>query len=160
MVVAYRWHPLFGREVSVNKSYERQGVAMHRCHLDGYRGGRGFDLPQWMFDAHHCAAMRLVDRPQVSLASLQALHRLAVAVAGAKRVQAEHLQSLAQGDAHAVPFQTPVDPATVSVRTAPAASDVGGTALGDPADAAAVAGTTADRPSDDQAVGTDKEGGR
>lgn len=70
----YPWHPLQGRELTVN-FISLRGVRTARCRIPGTIG-RSFDLPPWMFDSSRCRRMCLVDVPAVSWESLMELGQL------------------------------------------------------------------------------------
>ena len=73
-MVAYRWHPLFGRTLQV--SHNRRGKDL-TCIYTDERPDLGRELPNWMFDESYCAGMS-VGPPQVSV---EALNELAAVLA-------------------------------------------------------------------------------
>ena len=76
VVIHYRWHPLCGQSLTAT-GRKRWPVGDHLiCHRPD---GTGLLLPEWMTVPEHCAALRLVDSPHVSVAALVELLRLLAA---------------------------------------------------------------------------------
>ena len=76
VVIHYQWHPLFRRSL-IATGRKRWPAGNHLiCRLPD---GTGTVLPEWMTELEHCAALVLVDAPQVSVAALVELTRLLAA---------------------------------------------------------------------------------
>jgi len=102
--VRYPWHPWYGQRVWIYARFVKHGVASFRCGLGESTGGRSTHLPQWMFDAVACCALRLTLTPVVSCEALAALKVLIARRGEAPTValvEARHLDHSPLGDADA-----------------------------------------------------------
>src|SRR5215212_7848236 len=72
--VLYRYHPWFGREVSIHAVIDKLDGAVFRCTLEGFEAARWMEIPAWMFDRAACGREpSLLAEPFVSMAALDAL---------------------------------------------------------------------------------------
>jgi hypothetical protein len=76
VVIKYRWHPLYGREVRRQYSEHRASGEVVHVETDP---GNVIVVPAWMLDPIVCGGMRLGD-PHLDLVALQDLDRLLVAL--------------------------------------------------------------------------------
>lgn len=72
-LVFYRFHPWYGREVSVISSMTRREIATFRCSLPEDPLEKFYDIPQWMFDEAFCLNMKPSDQAAVSVFGLRSL---------------------------------------------------------------------------------------
>ena len=120
--VVYRWHPMFGEEVSVHVGAGARKHGMLHCDVSGKFEVAGLAIPIWMFDPSICQRMQLRRDPFVDISALEALKQLFVDTIGCsktKGVTDEQSQSSKKGKAAG-------DRLVVSKRTG-----VGATAVGD-----------------------------
>ena len=68
-MIAYRWHPLFGKTLQVSPF--RRGKDL-TCFYTNERPDLCRELPNWMFDESYCAGMAL-GRPEISIEGLNEL---------------------------------------------------------------------------------------
>ena len=90
--VLYRWHPWFGRQVTVEKSIG----AVFRCRLLDDPASRLREVPQWMFDRGTCCTLQALAEPHVSVDALRRLSRLLTGEAS--MLEGQHFRSI-EGDA-------------------------------------------------------------
>jgi hypothetical protein len=149
--VRYRWHPWFGRVVTVHEVIERAAGRVVRCRLAEAGSDRWLELPAWMLDRAACVPMRMAAQPRVdmgSLATLQAL--LTEALNAGSCCASSHARVLGTGsnacdqepeDAHAssTPRSSAHSQPSASVRSVrsalrrqPAGADMERIARGDP----------------------------
>jgi hypothetical protein len=76
--VLYRWHPWYGRKVSIVAAMARGGAALFRCRTED--SSRALDVPQWMFDAATCCRTTLAERAFVTCRALYDLRDLIQAI--------------------------------------------------------------------------------
>jgi hypothetical protein len=75
--LCYRWHPWYDRDVLTRAGTGARADISYLCKLpDAPVGAMLVEVPRWMFDAGHCAAIRLAELAHVDSAALQALKRL------------------------------------------------------------------------------------
>jgi len=129
-IVAYRWHPWFGKSVRIHEVIERTAGAAARCSREAAPRGSTQEIPVWMLDAASCASMRASAYPVAAVSALAALGRLLLEmtthsttlteVAPKMRVRCDDHHS---GDRHAAPVTPNDKPPTRPLRgecTAPA----------------------------------------
>src|SRR5207342_3338858 len=63
--VRYRWHPWFGRTVTVYEALTKGGHPLCRCGFDDQRDDRSLEVPAWMFESAACDHLRLTATPVV-----------------------------------------------------------------------------------------------
>jgi len=138
-VVRYRWHPWFGREVWVHQARQspRPCGPVVRCGLTPDLDARSVEIALWMFDAAACRAMPMATAPMVTADALRELGILLEAVPHTKSgvpQQAEHLEPIASGGAHAHDCQAAASSDTIAaLPAAPAGAVMGGAAPRTPA---------------------------
>jgi hypothetical protein len=128
---------------------QRQGEAIVRCGLTPDLDARSVEIPLWMFDAAACDVMPVATAPLVNADALRELKILLKAAHDAKSgvsPQAEHLELIASGGAHAPDCQAVASgDATAAIPAAPAESVMGGDAHRTPAAGRTPAGLHAPR---------------
>jgi hypothetical protein len=68
--VLYRWHPWYGRSVSIYQVVDRSGHGVMRCGDDQGARLRRLEAPQWMFDAATCPTLQMASMPIVECEAL------------------------------------------------------------------------------------------
>jgi hypothetical protein len=72
--VYYPWHRWYGRSVLTRKAGGAHADVAYFCRLpEAPLDAMLVETPKWMFDAAHCATMRLRERPHVDCATLRTL---------------------------------------------------------------------------------------
>jgi hypothetical protein len=72
--VCYPWHRWYGRNVLTRRAGGAHADAAFLCKLpEAPIDVMLVEIPKWMFDAAHCATLRLTERPQVDCATLRIL---------------------------------------------------------------------------------------
>lgn len=102
--VCYPWHPWYGQSVLVRESFIRRGIAVCLCKIEGDRGRKSLEVPQWMLDRAICCSMKAVETPLVGvrdLVALKALLRNVALTASDELPQDQHRFSMLKGDADA-----------------------------------------------------------
>jgi len=75
-LVCYPWHRWYGRAILTRQASGAHAELAYLCRLpESPPDVMLVELPRWMFDAAHCATMRLVDEPHVDCAALRILAR-------------------------------------------------------------------------------------
>ena len=169
-VVAYRWHPWFGRNVYVYEVIDRCAGAVARCRLRDGLTEAVQEVPVWMLDAGACDAMRLVPVPVASASALVELRGLLSDRPTGGDIDAEASGSAGvvfddrqMGDRHAASIASlaaAVGPVRTG-RTAPSAGDavLDGSAHGNTDGADGSRGADADRASAEQRSRAERPGG-
>jgi hypothetical protein len=72
--ICYPWHRWYGQTILTRRAGGAHADVAFFCKLpDAPFDAMLMEIPKWMFDAGHCAAMRLVDHPHVDCATLRTL---------------------------------------------------------------------------------------
>jgi hypothetical protein len=72
--VCYPWHRWYGRTILTRRAGGTHADVAYFCRLpDAPLDTMLMEVPKWMFDAAHCAPMRLADDPRVDCATLRTL---------------------------------------------------------------------------------------
>jgi hypothetical protein len=72
--VCYPWHRWYGHSVLTRKAGVAHADMAYFCKLpEEPLDAMLVEIPKWMFDAPHCATMRLRERPHVDCATLRTL---------------------------------------------------------------------------------------
>jgi len=83
-LIAYRWHPLFGRTLQVSPF--RRGKDL-KCIYTDERPNLCRELPTWMFDEGYCAGMSL-GSPEISIEGLNGLAAVLAALGKTRKQRA------------------------------------------------------------------------
>jgi hypothetical protein len=72
--LCYPWHPWYGRSVLTRKAGGAHADVAYFCKLpEAPLHAMLVEVPKWMFDAAHCATMRVAEVPHVDCATLRIL---------------------------------------------------------------------------------------
>lgn len=72
--VCYPWHRWYGRIILTRRAGGAHADVAYFCKLpESPHDVMLVEIPKWMFDAAHCATIRLVDDPQVDCGTLRTL---------------------------------------------------------------------------------------
>ena len=72
--VYYPWHRWYGRSVLTRRAGSAHADVAYFCKLpEAPLDAMLVETPKWMFDAAHCATMRVTERPHVDCATLRTL---------------------------------------------------------------------------------------
>jgi hypothetical protein len=72
--VCYAWHRWYGQTILTRRAGGAHAEVAYFCKLpEAPLDAMLVEIPKWMFDAAHCATMRLVDDPQVDCWTLRNL---------------------------------------------------------------------------------------
>ena len=72
--VCYPWHRWYGRSVLTRRAGGAHADVAFQCKLpDAPLDAMLVEIPKWMFDAAHCATLRLTEQPHVDCATLRTL---------------------------------------------------------------------------------------
>jgi hypothetical protein len=72
--VCYPWHRWYGRNVLTRRAGGAHADVAYFCKLpEAPLDAMLVEIPKWMFDAAHCATLRLTEQPHVDCATLRAL---------------------------------------------------------------------------------------
>jgi hypothetical protein len=72
--VCYPWHRWYGRSVLTRRAGGAHADVAFLCKLpDAPLDAMLVEIPKWMFDAVHCATLRLTEQPHVDCATLRTL---------------------------------------------------------------------------------------
>ena len=72
--ICYPWHRWYGQTILTRRAGGAHADLSYFCKLpDAPLDAMLVEIPKWMFDAAHCAPMRLVDDPHVDCATLRTL---------------------------------------------------------------------------------------
>ena len=74
--VCYRWHPWFGRRVTLIRTLQKQAIDAVQVELEQDGRTWSVELPSWMLDRVACAGMELQNEPRVGCAHLRSLREL------------------------------------------------------------------------------------
>jgi hypothetical protein len=78
--LCYAWHPWYDRSVLTRAATGAHADLAYFCKLaEAPVDAMLVEIPRWMFDASHCAAMRLAELASVDWRSLEALNALITA---------------------------------------------------------------------------------
>jgi hypothetical protein len=72
----YRWHPLYGKELTIQGERNRHGAVMFVCSIDEDSGGAFLEVPAWMFDAATCCRFESGSSAHVDVYALRSLRAL------------------------------------------------------------------------------------
>ncbi len=151
--VQYRWHPWYGRSVSIYQVVARSGHIVVRCGDEQAGRPRRLELPRWMFDAATCLTLQMASTPIVDCEALLELKSLLAGAAlersgGAE--QAGHLSLPCTEGAHAKVAAAAAGCSTRPAQALSSAVDGSGlapVAAGDPPADCAASGKAAARAS-------------
>ena len=76
LTLQYRWHRLYGQQLSVVRLFTKRGLQICRCFEPERVGLPAVELPAWVFDQARCACMRAASSPSVDLHALRDLQQL------------------------------------------------------------------------------------
>ncbi len=72
--ICYPWHRWYGQTILTRRAGGAHADLAYFCKLpEAPLDAMLVEIPKWMFDAAHCAPMRLVDDPHVDCATLRTL---------------------------------------------------------------------------------------
>jgi hypothetical protein len=71
--VVYQWHPLYGREVTIQGKRNRRGVIVFICRIGGDYKTSPLEVPAWMFDTAICCVCRSAPAGAVTVDALRSL---------------------------------------------------------------------------------------
>src|SRR5262245_8009581 len=140
--VRYRWHPWFGRTVTVYEALTKGGHALCRCGFDDQRNDRSLEVPAWMFELAACDHLHLIDTPFVHGQALLELKTVLQTALHAGVLQAQH-HSLPAGGADATVQMPTTSLATDPVSSAASPPVLSAAAVGHPGQNDSSAGPTA-----------------
>jgi hypothetical protein len=88
--VVYRWHPFFGRSLTITGQRNRRGAIVFVCAPDEAKAV--LEIPEWMFDTAVCCRHRPAGIARVDLSALRALRALIEGVSrnGNDVIEAQH----------------------------------------------------------------------
>jgi hypothetical protein len=106
--VVYRWHPWYGREVTIYGERNRRGTIVFICRIGGDEKTSPLEVPAWMFDTAICCACRSAPAGVVTVDGLRSLCRTLTAPSTV--IEAEH-PTITLGGSDAQAYEDSSDPA-------------------------------------------------
>ena len=85
--VVYRWHPMFGEEVSVHVGAGARKHGVLHCDVSGKTEVAGLAIPIWMFEPSICQRMQLHRDPFVDMSALEILKQLLADTIGCSKTK-------------------------------------------------------------------------
>jgi hypothetical protein len=146
--LCYQWHRWYGRDVITQKSTGIYAPFTYACRLAEEKDSVLLLIPQWMFDAAACGAMRIDPTPQVDYTTLRGLQALLRDLRGpvALPVVKPHPSQLDHGDGNGnKPKKKPVRAAHAVLRKSHATSSVAPSERGKPRRDSAASGADSSR---------------
>jgi hypothetical protein len=141
--VFYRWHPLFGKSITIHSQLVKRGCHLFRYRQPGQEAGIGCEIPAWMLDPGRCAAMQLKAEPRVSWQALVSLQQLWNEAIEPARALGQSADKSPAGNA----FEQETNPFSPdSVRSGSPAATVAGSASPDRGSVTAAVGPTVKQP--------------
>lgn len=118
--ICYPWHRWYGRSVLTCRAGGAHADVAYFCKLpEAPLDAMLVEIPKWMFDAAHCAALRLTEQPHVDCATLRTLmssiaeQRVSVK---APVLQPQLSRQAGHGDTDGSPFKKASNNTTGAVR--------------------------------------------
>jgi hypothetical protein len=152
--VCYPWHRWYGRSVLTRRAGGAHAAVAYFCKLpEAPLDAMLVEIPKWMFDAAHCATLRLAERPHVDCATLRTLknsiaeQRVSVK---APVLQPQLSRQAGHGDTDGSPFRKTSNNTTGAVRRTTRRTAVERSRPTDPRRSDKTAGATARQCSDER----------